>query len=74
MIKKQVLFKQHPWVKLQVIIISNIPQYQVFHFYHILVYNEHIKPNMGMIEIFRLFSLSAEFKLIPIREEEKIEL
>ena len=29
---------------------------------------------MGMIEIFRVFSLSNEFKFIPIREEEKSEL
>ena len=29
---------------------------------------------MGMIDIFKVFSLSHEFKLIPIREEEKIEL
>jgi hypothetical protein len=29
---------------------------------------------MGMIEIFKLFSLSSEFKFIPIREEEKGEL
>ncbi|CAD8200123.1 unnamed protein product [Paramecium pentaurelia] len=38
------------------------------------VYNQHLKQNMGMIDIFKVFSLSHEFKLIPIREEEKIEL
>lgn len=27
-----------------------------------------------MIDIFKVFSLSQEFKLIPIREEEKVEL
>lgn len=40
----------------------------------IAVYNQHLKPNMGMIELFKIFSLSNEFKLIPIREEEKLEL
>lgn len=40
----------------------------------IATYNEHIKPNMGIIDLFRIFSLSHEFKFIPIREEEKIEL
>jgi pre-mRNA-splicing helicase BRR2 len=40
----------------------------------IAIYNEHIKPNMGMIELFRVFSLSYEFKFIPTREEEKYEL
>jgi pre-mRNA-splicing helicase BRR2 len=29
---------------------------------------------MGMIEMLKVFSVSNEFKLIPIREEEKIEL
>ena len=29
---------------------------------------------MGIIELFKIFSLSSEFKFIPIREEEKIEL
>jgi pre-mRNA-splicing helicase BRR2 len=29
---------------------------------------------MGMIDIFRLFSLSKEFENIPVRDNEKIEL
>jgi len=40
----------------------------------IMTYNEHLKPNMGMIELFKIFALSSEFKFIPIREEEKGEL
>ena len=38
------------------------------------VYNKELKPTMGMIDIFRLFSLSNEFVLIPIRENEKLEM
>ncbi|RKP18260.1 Sec63-domain-containing protein, partial [Rozella allomycis CSF55] len=38
------------------------------------VYNQHLKPTMGDIDIFRVFSLSKEFKYIPIRPEEKLEL
>jgi len=38
------------------------------------VYNENLKPHMNIIDVFRLFSLSKEFQLIPIRENEKIEL
>lgn len=38
------------------------------------IYNQHLKPNMGMIDLMKVFSLSQEFKLIPIREEEKLEL
>lgn len=40
----------------------------------IAIYNEHIKSSMGMIDLFRIFSLSAEFKYIPIRDNEKAEL
>jgi len=37
-------------------------------------YNTHLKPAMSEIELFRVFSLSDEFKFIPVREEEKLEL
>jgi len=35
---------------------------------------EHLKPTMSDIELFRLFSLSSEFKFMIVRTEEKIEL
>jgi len=39
------------------------------------VYNEHMKPTMTLIDIFKLFGLSKEvFELIPVRENEKLEL
>ncbi|KAJ1439332.1 Sec63 Brl domain-containing protein [Ochromonadaceae sp. CCMP2298] len=37
-------------------------------------FNANLKPSMNDIEIFRLFSLSGEFKQIHVREEEKLEL
>ena len=37
-------------------------------------YNIHLKPNLTYIELFRVFSLSDEFKYIPVREDEKLEL
>lgn len=37
-------------------------------------YNEYLKPTLGDIELFRLFSLSGEFKNIVVRSEEKEEL
>ncbi|KAL8434904.1 hypothetical protein Efla_000715 [Eimeria flavescens] len=40
----------------------------------IAVYNEHLKPTLSDIELLRLFSLSSEFKYMPVREEEKLEL
>lgn len=38
------------------------------------VYNKLLKPFLGPIELFRIFSLSEEFKYIPVRQEEKPEL
>lgn len=37
-------------------------------------YNQLLKPTLGEIELFRVFSLSSEFKNINVREEEKLEL
>lgn len=37
-------------------------------------YNAHLKPTMSDIDLFRLFSLSEEFKYITVRQEEKPEL
>ncbi|KAF7797360.1 hypothetical protein EIP86_008555 [Pleurotus ostreatoroseus] len=38
------------------------------------VYNQHLRPTMSMLELFRVFALSNEFKLIPVRQDEKLEL
>lgn len=38
------------------------------------VYNEHLKPTMSDIELFRLFCMSREFRQIIVRDEEKLEL
>lgn len=40
----------------------------------ITIYNEHLKPTMSDIDLFRLFSLSSEFKYLTVRQEEKLEL
>jgi len=37
-------------------------------------YNQLMKPTLSQIELFRVFSLSSEFKYITVREEEKLEL
>ncbi len=39
-----------------------------------MVYNKHLKPAMSTLELFRVFALSNEFKLIPVRQEENVEL
>ncbi|KAJ1655811.1 Pre-mRNA-splicing helicase BRR2 [Dispira simplex] len=37
-------------------------------------YDRYMRPTMSQIELFRLFAHSEEFKFIPVREEEKLEL
>ncbi|KAI9830786.1 MAG: DEIH-box ATPase [Phylliscum demangeonii] len=37
-------------------------------------YNHHIQPMITPIELFRVFALSNEFKYIPVRQDEKLEL
>ncbi|KAK0838657.1 Pre-mRNA-splicing helicase BRR2 [Friedmanniomyces endolithicus] len=39
-----------------------------------LVYNRQIQPAVTPIELFRVFALSDEFKYIPVRQDEKLEL
>ncbi|PWN44015.1 putative ATP dependent RNA helicase [Ceraceosorus guamensis] len=37
-------------------------------------YLQHLKPHMGLIELFRVFSLSDEFKHQMVRQDEKLEV
>ena len=39
-----------------------------------LTYNMHLQPSTSPIEMFRVFALSDEFKFIPVRQDEKLEL
>ncbi|KAL9072568.1 MAG: hypothetical protein Q9157_005042 [Trypethelium eluteriae] len=39
-----------------------------------LTYNDHIQPSITPIELFRVFALSEEFRYIPVRQDEKLEL
>jgi len=39
-----------------------------------MTYNAQIQPNISQIEMFRVFALSEEFKYIPVRQDEKLEL
>ena len=39
-----------------------------------LTYNHHLQPMITPIELFRIFALSEEFKYIPVRQDEKLEL
>jgi pre-mRNA-splicing helicase BRR2 len=48
------------------------------HFYvtydSMATYHQHLRSTMTTIELFRVFALSKEFKLLPVRQEEKLEL
>lgn len=59
---------------LQVTTLGRVASHYYISFETIRVFNEYMKPTMNEIEIFRLFSMSGEFKHIHVREEEKIEL
>ncbi|KAK2782924.1 DEIH-box ATPase [Emmonsiellopsis sp. PD_33] len=37
-------------------------------------YNHHLQPMISTIDLFRIFALSDEFKYIPVRQDEKLEL
>lgn len=39
-----------------------------------MTYNQHIQPLTSEMELFRVFALSDEFKYIPVRQDEKVEL
>lgn len=39
-----------------------------------LTYNHYLQPMITNIELFRIFALSDEFKYIPVRQDEKLEL
>ena len=58
----------------QITALGKIASHYYIKYPSIATFNEHIKPTMGMIELFKVFSLSHEFKYIPIREEEKMEI
>ncbi|KAK2712756.1 U5 small nuclear ribonucleoprotein 200 kDa helicase-like [Artemia franciscana] len=40
----------------------------------VATYNQLLKPTLSEIELFRVFSLSSEFRQITVREDEKLEL
>ncbi|XP_074325952.1 DExH-box ATP-dependent RNA helicase DExH12-like [Apium graveolens] len=40
----------------------------------ICAYNEHLKPTMGDIELYHLFSSGEEFKYVTVKQDEKMEL
>ncbi|CAO1626159.1 unnamed protein product [Parajaminaea phylloscopi] len=37
-------------------------------------YHQHLKPHLGLIELFRIFALSDEFKYQVVRQDEKLEV
>ena len=54
--------------------LGKVSSYYYIKYPSIGIYNQYLNVNMSEIDILRLFSLSNEFKLIPIREEEKREI
>ena len=59
---------------IQVTELGRIASYYYCTHQTMLTFNQLLKPTLSEIELFRVFSLSSEFKYIGIREEEKLEL
>ncbi|KZO96269.1 Sec63-domain-containing protein [Calocera viscosa TUFC12733] len=54
--------------------LGRIASYYYVTYNSMATYNQHLRSTMSMIDLFRVFALSNEFKLIPVRQEEKLEL
>ena len=60
--------------KLQATELGRIASHYYITHSSMLTYNHHIQPSIGPIDLFRVFALSDEFKFIPVRQDEKLEL
>ena len=60
--------------KLQATELGRIASHYYITHASMFTYNHHIQPSITPIELFRVFALSNEFKYIPVRQEEKLEL
>ncbi|ORX48547.1 Sec63-domain-containing protein [Hesseltinella vesiculosa] len=60
--------------RFQITELGRIASHYYVSYHSMATYNQHLKPMMSHIELFRVFALSDEFKYIPVREEEKMEL
>ncbi|KAJ9194493.1 hypothetical protein DTO164E3_4179 [Paecilomyces variotii] len=60
--------------KLQATELGRIASHYYISHNSMLTYNHHLQPMIGTIELFRIFALSDEFKYIPVRQDEKLEL
>ena len=49
--------------------LGRIASYYYVTYNSMAVYNQHLRPEMSMLELFRVFALSNEFKLIPVRQD-----
>lgn len=59
---------------LQATALGKIASHYYIKYQSMQIYSENLKPHMNLIDIFRLFALSNEFKFVPVRENEKLEL
>lgn len=60
--------------KLQATELGRISSHYYITHHSMLTYNHHLQPMINTIELFRIFALSDEFKYIPVRQDEKLEL
>ncbi|CAK0864350.1 unnamed protein product, partial [Prorocentrum cordatum] len=65
---------RHFGPEVQVTALGRVASHYYIRHPSIATFNDHLRPMMSDIELLRLFSLSNEFKYIPVREEEKVEM
>jgi replicative superfamily II helicase len=46
--------------------LGRIASYYYVTYNSMMVYNQHLRPTMSTLELFRVFALSSEFKLLPV--------
>ena len=46
--------------------LGRIASYYYVTYNSMMVYNQHLRPTMSTLELFRVFALSNEFKLLPV--------
>lgn len=54
--------------------LGRIASYYYINYHTINTYNQKLKPWLSEVDILRIFSTSGEFKFIPVRQEEKLEV
>ena len=51
--------------------LGKISSYYYVKYSSMSIYNTNLKPNTSLIDLFKIFSMSSEFRFLTVRDEEK---